>query len=320
MTQKKQEERVVHPLMEKEISFIGSWREWKELWGKTTQADILHSLLHFGFAVPVDGEEEWVDRILLYLNIADDHESYGFVKGPIQEDRIHQQILVGGEKIESFSQLRSVLSHKAFQMLCQNFLKDTKDGRYEDVPSWVATIADPGVLEKILWFFRLDHEGNFINLRLYRSEDHHSAIAKEFIRGLCKFAWTCENSGLWGREGIREETKEILRKNRPNMIMLLCGLGRLDLLLDIEKYELDKSCLQRLEELATSFDLYLPSNTSWMNERRIPRTIEEACLGDSQAAQVLLILRVKQAEKERFNKIRELNERRREAEEALKKL
>ncbi len=102
--------------------------------------------------------------------------------------------------------------------------------------------------------------------------------------------------------------------------MLLCRLGRLDLLLDMEKYELDKSCLQRLEELATSFDLYLPSNTSWMNERRIPRTIEEACLGDSQAAQVLLILRVKQAEKERFNKIRELNERRREAEEALKKL
>lgn len=320
MTQKNQGAQVVHPLMEKEISFIKSWREWKELWGKTTQADILHSLLHFGFAVQVDDKEEWIDRILLYLNIADDHESYGFVKGPIQEDRIHQQILVGGEKIESFSQLRLVLSHKAFQMLCQNFLKDTKDERYEHVPSWVATIADLRVLEKILWFFRLDNAGSFINLKLYRSENHHSAIAKEFIQKLCEFTWTCENSGLWGREGICEETKEILRKNRPNIITLLCGLDRLDILLDIKRYTLDQCCWQRLEELALGFELYLPRHDSWMDETRKPRTLEEACYGGSQAAQVLLTLRVKQAEKERFDKIRELNKQRRTAEEELKKL
>ncbi len=316
MTQKSRGAEI-HPLMEKEISFILRWKEWKELWKATKQADLLHSLLHCGFSVRVDGPEEIIERVLLYLEIADKHRdgSWEFEKNKREEHERFYEVYVAGKQINSFADLRLLLAQKAFRSLCQDFFKNTREEH--DIPSWVPIATHPQVLEKLFWFFRLNENGNILNLR--NPNDHLGVVAAEFIRNLCEFAWTCENSNRWSRGEIDEETKEILRKARPNMITPLFGLGELNNLFK-SGYELDEECMKRLEELALGFDLWLPKTTSWGQEHRKPKNIEEACLGNSRAARALLVLQTIQTAKKHLDNIRKLEMQRIEAEEELQKI
>lgn len=305
----------IHPLLEKEISFIRDWQEWKELWKATKQADLLHSLLHFGFNVYIDSDEAASERVCLYLDIADRN----FRSFRRDDDRDIYPYSAFGREAGTIEALRKILSQKAFQSLCQNFFKNTSS---EDrLPSWVRIATQPQVLEKLFWFFRLDEDGYIFNFR--NPDDHNKVIVKEFARHLCKFAWDCEKINRWygryGREAINEETKETLRKARPSMITLLSGLEELDVLYNPE-YELDEKCMEQLKNIVMACERWLPSATSWGGEKRKPRTIEEACFGNSQAARVLLILQVKQTEQKRFDAIREAEARFREAENKLKDL
>lgn len=311
-------QKTVHPLMAGEISCINSWKKWKELWQGTEYAELRHSLLHFGFAVQADSTDEVIERVCLYLDIADGWKySRNFKKG--EEDYSYLFGTVFGSEVNNLPEFRRFLAQKAFQSLCQNFFKNTAAKDYY-VPSWARMATEHQVLEKILWFFRLNEDVVDIpNLDPFDSTDHNMEIATKFIRDLCEFAWTCENN-RWGRGEVYEEMKDELRKARPEMIRLLSGIGALDVLLNTGEYQLDKSCVKQLENIAMAYDRWLPSATSWSNEHRKPRTLEEACFGNSQAARVLLILRVKQAEQKRFDAIRELEEQRREAEKKIEGL
>ncbi|MDO8558888.1 MAG: hypothetical protein Q7R84_01005 [bacterium] len=310
------QEGSTHPVMEKEISYIRSWGRWKELWEKTTEADILHSLLHIGFAVPVD-EGETVDRILWYLNMADKRKSYFNFRKNEDKDLRFQRIIMGGKEINNFEDIRLLLVQKAFQALCQNFFKNT--GKEHNNHWWLPMVLDPQVLEKLFWFFRLDEDGRFFNRQ--HPEDHNTLIVAEFIRNVCEFIWNYEDS--YSRWGVRfnDEIIEALRQARPNTITILFGLKELDFLFNLERHHgLNVGCMKRLKKLAMGFDLYLPSPDASRDAYRKPLTIEEACFGGSQAARVLISLRVIQAEKGRFCDIRELESQRREVEERLKKV
>jgi hypothetical protein len=310
-----------HPLEGKGVTHIQSWGAWKERWEKESCTEILHSLLHFGFGVSADWNEA-IERLCLYLEIADNGgERWGVFSS--EDDRQFQAYKAFGREVNTKAELREVLTQKAFPMLCQNFFKNTAEHSYS-LPSWVRMVIVPQVLAKLFWFFRLNSQGQIQNIRphLRYDNEHQKKIARDFAYDFCLFVWECGNPGAYHdyRE-ISEDVRTAFYKARPDVITLLAGLGELDLLLKGNRYEeMDKACLKKLESLAFDYDLWLPNVNEIRGDYRKPRTIEEACLGKSQAAHVLLVLRTLLVEKERFDKIRELEEQRREAEKKLTEL
>lgn len=313
-----QQSAAKHPLVGKEVTHIQSWGQWKECWEKESCTEILHSLLHFGFGVSADWNEV-IERLCLYLEIADngDERSSAFSG---KDDRQFQTYRAFGSEVNTKAGLREVLTQKAFQALCQNFFKNTAEQSYH-FPSWVEMVIIPQVLSKLFWFFRLDYRGDVLNIRLSKDSEHQKKIARDFAYDLCLFVWDCGNRGAYPNyREITEDVRTAFRKARLDVITLLAGLGELGLLLKGDRYEeIDKVCLKKLENLSFDYELWLPDANEFHGDHRKPRTIEEACLGKSQAARVLLVLRTLLAEKERFDKIRELEKQRREAEEELKR-
>jgi hypothetical protein len=78
--------------------------------------------------------------------------------------------------------------------------------------------------------------------------------------------------------------------------------------------------MKKIEELALGSKVYLPDIMNLFDGHRKPQAIEEACLGGSQAARVLIILRTLKKEEERFDNMRDLEKKRRDAECGLNKL
>jgi len=309
MTEKKdQVAQEIHPLLDGEMSYIRDWGQWKELWLGTRQAQLRHGLLHFGFEVEADWPKGIVDRVCMYLDIADSHGRSLYKAG---EERLQYFGTICGNRPKDPGELRGILSQKAFNVLCEKLFKNTQD---QDSPSWAPIVTHPVLLEKIFRFLRLDREGKIRNLPRF-PEEHHLVIAREFAFSLCLFLW---------REGdstkSSEEDAEGFRKRRSDIISLLFGLYQLDILEDIDKYELDEDCRKRLEELALGFDLYLPSEDSWQDKHRKPADLNEACLGGNQAAKLLMVRGAQELARQILDQKRELHERVQEAQKGLKKL
>lgn len=304
-----------HPLEGKEVTYIQSWEQWKKRWEGESSTEILHSLLHFGFSVSANWKDA-VERLCLYLEIADNGDERSSVFSS-KDDWQFQTYRAFGSEVNTKAGLREVLAKKSFQMLCQNFFKNTAEQNYH-LPSWVGMITIPQVLDKVFWFFRLNYLGDILNIHLLRDGDHQKKVAEDFVHELCLFIWDCGNYGTYpGCRELTEEVRTAFRKARPDVITLLAGLGELNLLLKGDRYEeMDNVCLKKIESLAFGYELWLPD----ANEFRKPQTIEEACLGKSQAARVLLVLRTLLAEEERFDKMRKLKEQRKKAEKELAEL
>jgi len=309
--------KAANPLRAKKIDYIANWAEWKELWEKESRTDFLHSLLHFGFGIDGASFEEAIERICLYLDIADgcfDFHTFNTFEG------IYGPVLSAPSRFSNVTDaqardLRRILSQKAFQMLCQNFFKNTTEKHHYPYPSWLRLAVVPQIFSKILWFFRLDEYGRIFNLS--SATGHNVEVAEEFIRQFCLIAWECnEEEAL--RAGLSDSLKEIFRQARPSMIEILSGLGKLDLLLKDDRYRtIDKKCEAKLENLSLAFDRWLP-NLDGSNSHRKPKTIEEACFGKSQAAQVLILLRIMRKQDAHFKKLRYFEEQRRNAEKEIK--
>ena len=308
-----------HVLTEKDVSCIASWKQWKERWEEESCVEILHSLLHFGFSVTVDGYDEDAERVCMYLNIADKGDSFLRVFQRSDDKDLHFYNTFGRE-VRTTEDLRKVLSQKAFQMLCQNFFKNTSEKDYY-LPSWMPLAAHPQVFTKLFWFFRLNELWGMPNLHLRYSGNHNEEIAADFALNFCLSAWDCDEEYGNRYYKVSEEVRERLKQSQPDMITILFGLRKLDVLLRRDICEnIDKECIKKLQELTLESELNLPDIGSCVGRRRKPQSIEEACLGRSQAAQVLIVLQVIQSEKERFDEMRRLEEQRREAEEKLNKL
>jgi hypothetical protein len=203
-------------------------------------------------------------------------------------------------------------------MLSQNFFKNTAEKDYY-APSWLYLAAHPQVLDKLFWFFRVNEHGHVPNLFNSGSE-HYVGVAKDFALNFCLFAWDCDGPSYFNSREVTEEIKEIFRQARLNTITILCGLGELDVLLNRDRREkIDKKYLKKIEEIVMNLDLYFPQIGSYEEERRKPKTIEEACL-NSWAAQVLLVLKVQLAEQKRFDEMRKLEGQRREVEKKINSL
>jgi len=304
-------------LLAKEIYCIREWSEWEELWGRAFPAEFLHSLLHFGFEIDCDYDEA-VKRICLYLKIADESsDSYFFSDNPGVKDRYYSNLSRFGRKMDGSGDLRKELSRKAFQMLSQGFFKDTTEKSvFSSCPSWGRFIINPQVFSKLLWFFRLSEGGKTLNL--YHAGGHNAEIANEFAKRFSLLPWGCDE--LSYLESLEGKTKDMFRQAKASMIEILFGLKKLDFLIKEDRYaRIDKKCMNKLKDLALGFKITMPNQGRGTSFRK-PKTIEEACFGGSQAAQVFLILQVMQEENARFDELNKLNEQFRKAEEGIKNL
>lgn len=308
----------VHPLVLAETSYILNWQRWKELWATDLPAEFRQSLLHFGFQVQVDSPEEHRERICFYCDVADGHlRNSGKILRREGDDQDYLSTHFGKD-IFSWEEVRRTVAHKAFQVLSHNFFRDVRgDGKNSRFPSWARDVVVPEVLEKVLWFF---HQGlNRPIENFYESPDGksiHARTAREFILNLCSFAWQFDF--FEKQEEVQDrEIKNRLRQVWPQLIEILAGFSELHRLLS-NKYELDAPCLKKLEELALNPTLSLPSLSDWGIEKRQPTTLEEAWLGGSPAARVLLLLQIRQTERDRIGKVRDLEIAHRETGEALK--
>jgi hypothetical protein len=330
-TQQTNEKSDEHVLLGKDFIHIKNWKEWKDCWEEEHRVEFLHSLLHFGFNIPVENLDELGDRLCLYLEIADKNDGRSsnfrrhaeeFEDIPRFRNRLYfEDCTTFTEKpIREKAGFRQILARKAFETLCQKFFKDTS--KDYQLPSWFRGLLAPGVLEKLLWFFRLSDEGNIINIKRGFS-DHHMETAIKFAEDVCFFMWDCERKYSHHREIDKEDIK-IFHSVRSDVIKVLYALDSLYFLTQGGRYkEVDKNHLALLEKLALSYKLHLPSvsgKSLYGRELRKPRDIEEACYGGSQAAEVLLLLNVQKNEQERFNKMREFTNQRRRVENELEKL
>ena len=313
-----QQEEAVHPLRKKKIDYIKSWKKCKELWEKATLVEDLHNLLHIGFEIETDGEER-IERICLYLDIANgcfDHNTFEW-SIPIRDGPGPSHLVRFGTKIEDIPHdLQEILSQKALQMLCQKFFKNTAEENH--YPSWVRLAAGPQVLAKLIWFFRLDDEGRKLFNLGYSSNwceigKNNMEIAATFAEEFSLLTWKCKEEKF--RDRLYNGEAEAFWQVRPSMIEILFGLRKLDALFSNERYKrIDKECMNKIEYLALAFKL----NFSIL-EKRKPESIKEACLV-SQAARVLLSLRVMQQEDTRLEKLDAAKEKIREGQEEVKNL
>lgn len=305
----------VHPLVAKEdLTYFRRWEEWKKLWDEEKRVELLHSLLHFGFNVETTGDQH-LERICLYLEVADGHcRPWGRLEKD-GEEGLSVETALG--RFSRPRDLRGAIAKKAFQILCQNLFRDTDDS-YDDCPRWYQPLTTPRVLPKLLWFFRLDERQNRL-LNLIPSEadsDNHTRVAYNFLLDFCSFTWEPRRHEH-PTNPPRDESFNRLKAVRPQLIAILCALGRLDLLLR-KGWEFDEADLLKLRKLAMSEELWLPVFPSMGH--RLPQTLEESVFGGSQAARVLLLLENNRREEERLAKMMELERQRRAAERELQRL
>lgn len=300
-----------HLLVSKSIGCIGTWEHWKELWDKTDELEILHSLLHFGFDIYTT-DEQYSEKMTFYLELADGYDDSIIFHSANDATRSGYYETAFGRKMNN--ELKQLLSQKAFHVLCKNIFKDAREKQvlHTPRPSWFYPVFQEAIFKKILWFFRTNKYGCISNA--HSNEKHLKKTVEIFLYDLCKCVWS-EDKYLC-------ECTAWLEPLYPELIAILHGIRRIDILLDrdVKKNITDnegytlKSVMNKLEKLALEFE------KSYNGEKRRPTSLNEAYYGGSQAAKVYILLSIEDKERRRLEKIQELERQHKETERRLKEL
>lgn len=302
-----------HPLAQV-TGTIGSWSRWKEVWEASPMAEQKIGLLHFLFHIHTVGWEESIQRIYFCLNIADGYNAAWNFRLPDEDRERRFKLEKSPGRSLSLSEVRQRVARKAFEVLANAILKNRALDS-NSYPSWCFIVEHPELLDKLLWFFRVDDEARMGNLPCNRGEHEvYSVITRRFLIDLVRFAWEFRYFGKYEVDSDRV-IQANFRVRRPQFIELLWSLGEMDILLN-PVFQFDQACWFKLEELSFRKDLYMQTEGEhghWGRECRKPTTLAEAHYGGSWPAVVLTHRRIVAEEEERFARLRELSER----EEAL---
>lgn len=297
-----------------------TWGKWKELWEKEQPDFFRHSLLHFGFQTLANGDEERAERIGLYLEVADfctENGQYPWKKG-WEEEHPTCSVLETRES-RGPSKVKLALAQKAFAGLSQNFFKNTAEERH--CPSWFQTLTIPGVMEKVLWFFRLNKDQWFVNLKHdWDRENMHGKIAREFLFDVCRVILRTANWYHNSGRGVLSD-HDFFPSFRPKTIGALYGLGKIDYLFKVPGL-IDDECMKVLEELAMKSaerDIKIEDPDTGGRNCHRPTSIKEACLV-SPAARVFFTLKTMKKEIKRLQELYRLKNRQTEIEEEMRRL
>lgn len=266
-----------HPLFDREIKSIRSWKEWKEAWSSTNQFEYLHSLLHSGFEISIGLERNFSDhedRILSYLAVAEGHVD---------------------NALEYEHPMRK-LATKAFKVLCTNYFKSTA-ARNITYSLDRTSLRELRIHEAILHFFRpvdrLDTNGELKLKNLQDLLGHNESIVADFLSELIRLCWNHRIG--WHDPLIVDHTP--LRKHRPRYVEILTGLDRLDMLLSRKAPNLDlimdETSMDKLRELGVKPWPLRDAGGSFTS----PRSVNHAASIGSRAAQTYVVLQGMRAQK-----------------------
>lgn len=280
-----------HPLNQWKPRVLYSWKEWTDEWKKAELLEFRLSLLHHGFDLQNLSGEDWLSRIMFYLDVADGHNSscLNFLDFSLNSSERSQYMTARGKT-----------SRKAFQSLCLNFFKDKNS-----LPSWTQVVKNlPDLMNKILWFLRPE-EGILKNIP--ETDDNYSRIAYAFATAFCKLIWESSFPPSWDRNPQLESA-------RPQIIQILCTMGEADYFhKTANKYPMDIKSLFTLKQFVND-EVFV-----WRGETVKPSSLEEAMFYGSSAAKALHILISIKKEEKRLRRIAQAERERLVAERRLKK-
>jgi hypothetical protein len=311
-----------HPLMQREWTYIRDYGEWCALVDKAEYVEQLYGLLHIGFKVSASYDEAR-ERIIRYLEYADGHLGVDTFQTPEERQRArysgpHSTPLGIGWP----SGTLHVVAQKAFKILCRDFFgnPERKDYQIPGVnyrPSWDQEILYRPVLEKVLWFLRLDESPirtrRLRNLKGY--SDYEREVGKHYLKVGENFAYDLAQYIFRRSDECSDAYRELLNEFKPAAVDILYSLGKLDILLhDDYPSRMDQRCLLRMQELAMREQIYTGGDL------RAVESLGEACLAESQAAKILLLLGIMRQTQERLDHIQELQQQCNDARHQLEQL
>lgn len=279
-----------HPLLQKEFKSLGTWNDWKALWGQATYNVQLLSLLHCAFDVQCYRDEN-EERFCFLLRAADGHAaptSYwprGQVRGEAE---------MSWKDREKWLEVRKPIAEKAFQVLCDRYFKSLIRDDHENQSLSYLTLD---MWKTLLWFF-CDQERHLVGPNLPRETDtsHHAKVARGYARQFARQAW------LYLARRNDETEDDFLSRCLPHM-QLLHDLGELHFLHDEKhKCEWDVALLRRF----ALFD---------KEGKQVYRDAEEAV--NTYPGRILLVLEARMRETDRKRRVAEAERKQREAEREL---
>ena len=211
---------------------------------------------------------------------------------------------------------RRSIAKKAFSVLCLKFFRSSERNRE---PLWWWMLQHEVLFQKVLWFLRLRSGGSNrlcnCNCICDSSSDHQQGIFRNFLREFSRLGWDfrCPESRRRLDEKAKRLVKQRLVAARPQLIDVLSELGELNWL-NGKDLELDVKSIEKLTEMALGNSLFLPPEkvSDGFNSLGEPKNLEQAVLGGSVAAQVVLLHQIKEKERRRINALYEASERRRQ--------
>ncbi len=289
--------RAKHPLFMLKHSNVRTFEEWRNLWLKNSDIDVRIGLIHkLGTSDDYfynDGKKV----VLFLLDVADGYN--------------HQSTLTNPDGAASSAGVWDArnlmkIATKAFSVLCARVFSRAGEifpNSYSTTLEWI--IEDKDLLEKIVWFFRINGD-KYCTIHNYdpgaesrydnaNKQGMKSKLEQGSVRG---FLTKLVLLGGWKSEHDSDQQfSERLFSLRPYLIEVMNHLGLLHML---THRQLDGMSRKKLKEMAMRQTLLLPRATNGDGRYRAPKTIEEAVLGGSKAAQVLAIQRVSAPERLRL--------------------
>jgi len=309
-----------HPLAD--IEYIYDWQAWKEIWRKSKTAEERIGLLHVGLGVRVHSREEQIERIIFYLDIADGHDNISAFGFGETNRSTYQPIETsfGSLSGDGYAALRQKVSQKALGVLALKFFKpyNELDQRVREFPPEWRLITDPTLFEKLMWFFRAEEGKNYLyNLSFWNypgAKEATKEIFTNFIKRFIKFLLTFEHLEIYRRDSDLEIQKRF-KEAWPEIVNILYCTRETRIFLEQDYFHVleDKRCEKRLQGIIMGREFSFPGKGKY----RKPKTIEEAIFAGSDAARTLLLFRVMRGQKEKFKKIEEAEEMKKQAEKMI---
>ncbi len=305
----------VHPLVAKNVVS----RNWFEEWERTDDAKSLLGLIHCGLK---DLREErapdvsWANMIGHYLAVADGYRYWDYTVYA-QKPPEPPSFWFAGRNVPA-GELCRIIAHRAFEELCTQFFGKFTVGDSSAESSWYVGLQ-PAVIAATLRFFRAktDNYPGIINLRS-EQRDRHEITAYDFlVRYLSHLLATVTSLGPGASERFAAAAKAA-NEHLLGIVEILWGIRRLDLLLN-NPLPRESEVFEHLEHL--EYLVRREKNEVEIGNRRWPAlTVKEAVFAGSQAAQVLVLLRIKQKERTRLEGIIAAKEQLAAAQERLHRL
>ena len=289
-----------HPLLGFVPATFNSFEEWLAGWNGNTYLDRKLGLLH-----SLTTEGGWWNKpelVSFLLEVADGYCSdCNFIVSSEKEGYCNN----GSINAKN----RQAIAEKAFGVLCMKFFKG---GAEYEIASWWWMLKNESLFQKTLWFLRPQ---KVFDKRLYNCEHihsiplgHHQEVFRIFLRRFARLGWNFRSirERHWDEE-IEGLISGRLVASRPQFIDILHELNDLTWL---NGQELDPASLSKLTEMALSEEYDLPSPDVDSPGYRKPINLQEAVLGGSIAAQVVLLYRIRNREQLRINALFEKSRRR----------